>query len=105
MPIHPSKAPSSSPLNPLAVVPAFFIYLDAPEPYLSDVGTVIFISFLWLIGGWVNTNANLLAPKLVPSELKGTAAAFMAIAYQSAHFTGLALAAGIALILYGDITP
>ena len=86
-------------------MPIFFAYLRAPERYLSDVTAVVFIAFLWLIGGWINTNANLLAPKMVPGELKGTAAAFMAIAYQTAHFVGLALAAGVALLLFGNIAP
>lgn len=88
-----------------AVVPLFFVYLKAPPAWRSDAGALAFVSGLWLVGGWLNTSANLLAPRLVPSELKGTAAAYMAIAYQSAHFLGLAVAVCLALLMYGDITP
>uniref|UniRef100_A0A1D2AFS1 Equilibrative nucleoside transporter 4 n=1 Tax=Auxenochlorella protothecoides TaxID=3075 RepID=A0A1D2AFS1_AUXPR len=88
----------------LALVPIFFAYLKAPPAWRSDVGALLLVCVLWLLGGWSNTSVNLLAPRLVLPELKGTAAAYMAIAYQTAHFLGLAVAVCLALLLYGDTT-
>lgn len=87
------------------MVPVFFVYLRAPPAWRSDVAALGLVFLLWMLGGWVNTSANLFAPRLVGPELKGTAAGLMAIAYQTAHFIGLAVAVVVALAMYGDITP
>lgn len=105
-----SGPPPHPPLPPkytqhfTTVVPIFFAYLKAPPAWRSDIGALLLVCVLWLLGGWSNTSVNLLAPRLVPPELKGTAAAYMAIAYQTAHFLGLAVAVCLALLLYGDTT-
>lgn len=52
---------------------------------------------------YINTMANVLAPRLVPPHLKPTAAGLMAITYQTSHFMGLLIATLSALLLYGDI--
>ncbi len=52
---------------------------------------------------YINTMANMLAPRLVQPHLKATAAGLMAITYQTAHFLGLVIATMAAILLYGDI--
>lgn len=107
---------------------------------------VTFICAVWLLGGYINTMANIISPRLVPPhvshvvwrpaapppllclqtlckssfaaaeirappctpprpppQLKGSAAGVMAIAYQVAHFLGLALATLLVYLLYGKI--
>ncbi len=56
-----------------------------------------------LLRRYVNTMANLLAPRLVQPHLKATAAGLMAICYQTAHFLGLVIATVAALLMYGHI--
>lgn len=90
-------------LAKLACVPAFFLYLKSGRRWHSDAAAVAFIAGVWVLGGYINTQANLMAPKLVPSRRKGKAAGLMAIAYQTAHFVGLALATLLAALLYGHI--
>jgi predicted MFS family arabinose efflux permease len=66
---------------------------------------VVFVAAVWVLGGYINTMANVLAPKLVPPQLKSAAAGNMAIAYQLAHFLGLGIATMVALLMYGSIAP
>lgn len=102
----------ASPLGVLGVAglkvgcaPLLFLYLKSGAEWHSDVLAVGFISWVWFLGGYLNTLANMMAPRLVQPALKGTAAALMALAYQASNFCGLALATGIALLMYGHITP
>lgn len=83
--------------------PLVFMYLKSPEWCHSDVLAVCFIALVWTVGGYINTMANVLAPRLVPPHLKPTAAGLMAITYQTSHFMGLLIATLSALLLYGDI--
>jgi hypothetical protein len=119
---------------------------------------VVFIALLWVLGGYINTMSNVLAPRLVPPQvgwgpgpwltctwyacvgcacicfvpvpggfhpgvrllcicsaldkhfdlpvwlqLKGAAAGMMAIAYQVAHFVGLATATLVCWLMFGSI--
>ncbi|KAI7843994.1 hypothetical protein COHA_002532 [Chlorella ohadii] len=99
-----------SPLTPLLVsaikalgVPIMLLYLKSPDWMHSDVAAVIFICVLWLMGGYINTMSNMLAPRLAPAHLKSNAAGMMALAYQVAHFVGLACATLLVFLLYGKI--
>jgi hypothetical protein len=46
----------------------------------------------------------ILAPSLVDSSRSTKASALMALVHQTSHILGLALAIGLALALYGDIS-
>lgn len=46
----------------------------------------------------------ILAPALVPPKHCTKASALMVIAYKASHILGLAIAIGLALWLYGDIS-
>jgi hypothetical protein len=99
-----------SPLTPLLVscfkalgVPIMLLYLKSPDWLHSDVAAVVFIAVLWLMGGYINTMSNMLAPRLAPAHLKSNAAGMMALAYQMAHFVGLACATLLVFLLYGKI--
>ena len=116
---------------------------------------MVFIALLWVLGGYINTMSNVLAPRLVPPQVgwgssprlacmpasagpayvvpapsvihavvrllcicpplhlsfdppawlqfKGAAAGMMAIAYQVAHFVGLATATLVCWLMFGSI--
>jgi hypothetical protein len=81
----------------------FFLYLRAPAAWRSDAAAVAYVAAMWFANGLLNSAANILAPRLcAPApHLRGTAAAFMALTYQVAHFVGLALALAAAAAMFG----
>ena len=91
----------SSPSVAHAGVPAFFIYLKSPDQSHSDTLAVAYVAAMWVVGGFINTASNMMAPMLVRPQLKSTAAGAMAITYVTTHLLGLAMAAALALALYG----
>lgn len=84
---------------PLAV--GFFLYIKAPHHYHHDVGSMFMVIVFWLLGGYINTVSNVLAPNLVEPALATRASALMALAFQIAHFAGLILAIVLQIALYG----
>lgn len=84
----------------LTAEPLFFVYLKTPERMHSDVFIIAYIVLMWGASGYVNTAANMCAPKMVPPALKSTAAALMAIVYQSGHFVGLVVATVLNLLMF-----
>ncbi|KAL4536025.1 hypothetical protein Ndes2526A_g05574 [Nannochloris sp. 'desiccata'] len=87
----------------LATEPLFFFYLKSNPKWHSDIAAVVYIAFMWSAGGYVNTTAYMVAPRMVRPQFKGTAAGLMAMTYQLGHFIGLALAAVLARVMYGGM--
>lgn len=77
--------------------------LQAPEYLIHDALPICAVIFIWLIGGYINTCANILAPAIVPDRLAMRASALLALVFQAAHFLGLILAALFVFIVFGDI--
>ena len=69
--------------------------LRRSERVLRCVG---FIAYLWILNGAVNSNAYILAPRLVTPRQKPTAAGMLAMIYQLAHVVGLIV--GIVIVVY-----
>jgi hypothetical protein len=61
----------------LACVPLFFLYIKGAIPYSNDWLMVGYVVAIWGANGYVNSSANMIAPKLVPPHLKSTAAGMM----------------------------
>ncbi|KDD71710.1 hypothetical protein H632_c4523p0, partial [Helicosporidium sp. ATCC 50920] len=87
----------------LALAPLFFLYLDAAPEARRDVLALAYVAGVWVLGGWINTSANMLGPALVPLERKGAAAGTMAISYQAAHVVGLSAATALSLLKFGTL--
>ncbi|WIA44093.1 hypothetical protein OEZ86_010446 [Tetradesmus obliquus] len=83
---------------------AFFVYLQVPPRMQYDPYVMVLVLALWLGGGYINTMGYILAPALVPPKHCTKASALMVIAYKASHILGLAIAIGLALWLYGDIS-
>lgn len=64
-----------------------------------------YIAGCWLVGGYVNTGAYSLAPRLVRPHLRAAANGLLAITYQVAHTSGLLAALALALALFGGLGP
>lgn len=60
----------------------FFLYIKSPARFHSDVAVVGLVLLLWLIGGYMNTSANIMAPSMVGPELVARASAVMALSFQ-----------------------
>jgi hypothetical protein len=85
----------------LAVAPLFFLYLKSPPRWHSDGAAVAYVAAVWCASGYINTAANMCAPRMVPPQLKSAAAGLMALCYQTGHVVALALATTLAALLFG----
>ena len=65
--------------------------------------TAGYVVALWAAGGYINTNAYVVAPQCVPSHLKASAAGLMAMTSQLSHTAGLLVAVVLAEVLFGGI--
>lgn len=81
----------------------FLAYIKAPDYMIHDYLPIGAVILIWLIGGYVNTCANILAPAIVPDRLAMRASALLAFVFQAAHFIGLILAALFVFLVFGDI--
>jgi hypothetical protein len=70
---------------------------------LQQLCPALAVAFNRLLGGYLNTCSNILAPSLVDSALVPRASALLALIFQVAHFTGLLLAVLLAWCLYGEV--
>ena len=80
-----------------AMVPLIFASIFHPEATFGDVGAVVFVAVFWVLSGYVNTCAYLVAPTLVPSSQKSQASGLMTVAFQSSCCIALIVAALIQL--------
>ena len=58
----------------------------------------VFIAYLWILNGAVNSNSYILAPRLLSSRQKATAAGILAMTYQGAHVIGLLI--GLVIVFW-----
>jgi hypothetical protein len=87
----------------LAAEPLFFFYIKSPPRWHADALVIVYVILIWLSSGWLNSAANMMAPKLVPPRLKSAVAGLMALTYQVGHILALAVAVLLTLVLYGSI--
>lgn len=73
-----------SPLFCTQVVTAalFFVYIKLPGHFHRDALSLAVVIFVWTLGGYINTCANILAPSLVHPELVSRASALLALIFQ-----------------------
>ena len=75
-----------------AMLPLLFLSIFRPQLCMGDAGALVLIGGFWVLSGYLNTCAYLLAPKLVPSNQKARASGIMTVAFQSSCFAALILA-------------
>jgi hypothetical protein len=67
----------------VALATAFFLYIRLmPPAWRHDVLALGLVVGLWLLGGYINTSANIMAPSLVEAHLVGRASALLALIFQ-----------------------
>ena len=62
-----------------------------------------YIVVMWVIGGMVNTCSYMVAPTCCEPHHKAAANGLLAIAYQTAHCTGLVAATVISATVFGSL--
>ncbi len=80
----------------------FLVYIRLVPWLVRDWASIALVVLLWGSGGYVNTNAYILAPSLVAPSNAARASALMAFTYHAAHIVGLVLALVVAWAMYGD---
>ncbi|KAK9849775.1 hypothetical protein WJX84_003292 [Apatococcus fuscideae] len=75
-----------------AITPLFFVYLAAGVAWRSDVLAIAYIFAFWLMSGYINTCAYLVAPEWASLGGSAKAGALMALTFQSACLIALFLA-------------
>ena len=74
-----------------AMTPLFFLYINAGASYLNDWSAVCFVALFWLLSGYVNNAAYVMAPQWVQNA--GTrAGSVMALVFQTSSLLALLLA-------------
>lgn len=77
------------------MVPAIFVSIFKPAVTFGDAGAVLLVGVFWILSGYLNTCAYLVAPSLVPAGQRARASGLMTVAFQSACVTALLLAAAL----------
>lgn len=86
--------------NHLWLAALFFTYIHT-RWLQHDVAALALVAVIWLMAGYVNTVANIVAPNLCSGPLVTRASALLALTNQVAHTLGLALAAMMAVLMFG----
>lgn len=92
--------PAQSLVQPEGSPSGLHLLLPSQSIPFSSAGYVV---VLWAAGGYINTNAYVVAPQCVPSHLKASAAGLMAMTSQLSHTAGLLVAVVLAEVLFGGI--
>lgn len=72
-----------------ALVPVLLAAMLRPAAFFGDVGLVVLVSSFWVLSGYINTCAYLLAPAAVPPEAKPQAGGLMTVTFQLSCFVAL----------------
>ncbi|KAG2500340.1 hypothetical protein HYH03_001915 [Edaphochlamys debaryana] len=86
----------------LAMVPLLFGCIYVPHLTGGDVAACVVVALFWVLSGYLNTCSYLVAPTLVPPNQKGRASGLMTVAFQSACFGALLLAALVQQMKLGE---
>ncbi|KAI8467814.1 MAG: hypothetical protein J3K34DRAFT_523439 [Monoraphidium minutum] len=83
-----------------ALTPLLLAALPAPRRVGGDYAVVALVAASWVLGGYVNTGAYLVAPALAPQH-RGRVGQIMALAFQVSCFLGLLAATALQWLMEG----
>ncbi|KAL6763078.1 hypothetical protein V8C86DRAFT_2507052 [Haematococcus lacustris] len=78
-----------------AMVPLVFAAIFIPEAVGGDLGICLYVALFWVLSGYLNTCAYLVAPSLVPPHSKARASGLMTVAFQTSCLVALLAAAAV----------
>ena len=74
------------------ITPIFFIYISSEFSHYSDWAAVLYITLFWLLSGYVNNCAYVMASQWAPHATAAKAGGLMALVFQTSSFAALLLA-------------
>ena len=74
------------------MTPIFFIYISPEFSHYSDWAAVLYITLFWLLSGYVNKCAYVMASHWAPHATAATAGGFMALVFQISSLIALVVA-------------
>lgn len=82
-----------------AMTPFFFVYINLGQAHLSDMLAVWYVAVFWLLSGYVNNAAYVMAPQWVQNA-STRAGNIMALIFQTSSLLALLLAFWLEYDLY-----
>ena len=74
------------------MTPIFFIYISSEYSQYNDWAAVLYITLFWLLSGYVNNCAYVMASQWAPSAAAARAGGLMALVFQTSSLLALLLA-------------
>lgn len=74
------------------MTPIFFIYISSQFSHYNDLAAVLYITLFWLLSGYVNNCAYVMAAQWAPHATAAKAGGVMALLFQTSSFVALLLA-------------
>ena len=74
------------------MTPIFFIYISSEFSHYSDWAAVVYITLFWLLSGYVNNCAYVMASRWAPHATAAKAGGLMALVFQTSSLLALLLA-------------
>lgn len=74
------------------MTPIFFLYISTEVSYCNDWAAVLYITLFWLLSGYVNNIAYVMAPKWAPQASTAKAGSIMALVFQTSSLLALLFA-------------
>ena len=85
------------------MTPIFFLYISSGFSAYNDWAAVLYITLFWLLSGYVNNCAYVMAPKWVPQTGTAKAGGIMALVFQVSSLLALLLAFWIEHTYFADM--
>ena len=73
------------------MTPVFFLYISTEVP-TSDWIAVLYVTLFWLLSGYVNNCAYVMAPRWAPNANTAQAGSVMALVFQASSLVALLVA-------------
>lgn len=74
------------------MTPIFFLYISNEVSSYNDWAAVLYITLFWLLSGYVNNCAYVMAPRWAPQASAARAGSIMALVFQTSSLLALLVA-------------
>ncbi|DBA76841.1 TPA: hypothetical protein ACH3X2_008856 [Trebouxia sp. C0005] len=85
------------------MTPIFFLYISSAMSTYNDWAAVLYITLFWLLSGYVNNCAYVMAPRWAPQTSAAKAGGIMALIFQASSLLALLVAFWIEHSQFADV--
>jgi len=85
------------------MTPIFFLYISSAMSTYNDWAAVLYITLFWLLSGYVNNCAYVMAPRWAPQTSAARAGGIMALIFQASSLLALLVAFWIEHSQFADV--